>query len=308
LGPAISVVCSFFEAQIPAWPGSGVPLIQVKGGDFCVHLAGAFSYIVALGRGLNPWLISLFMPLNLGLNVQGRAGMVAFGSAAFVAMVLRPFHPRAMRIFFVIGVGLFFFWASDIKISKGAREVSFEGLMKGILSIVKESDDAHLDGTKEWRMKWWTDIYNYTFNGKYFWMGKGFGINLATDDGYQVEADDSLRSPHNGHLCILARSGVPGFGMWVVLQSVFGYIIVRSYLRARKHRHMNWSGLFMFLGSYWAAFMANATFDVFLEGPMGGIWLYCIYGAGIACAYIYRRCPDLLTPVKPPPAQAVIPA
>lgn len=299
LGPVISIIMSFFEAQIPTFPGSGVPIIQVKGGDFCVHLSGVFAYIVALGKGLDPWLISIFMPINLGLNVQGRAGMVAFAVAIFVTSVLRPFHPRAMRIYFVLAVGLFFFWASDLRIEKGARELSFNGLMKGFGSIVGESDDAHLDGTKEWRIKWWTDIINYTVNGKYFWMGKGFGINLATDDGYQVEAEETLRSPHNGHLTMLARSGVPGFSLWVILQGVFGLTIVRAYIRAKKNKHLNWSGLFMWLGAYWGAFMANATFDVFLEGPMGGIWMYSIYGAGIASAYIYRYCPELLTPQNP---------
>jgi hypothetical protein len=81
-------------------------------------------------------------------------------------------------------------------------------------------------------------------------------------------------------------------------------MIVNTYIRARKQRLKNWSGLFMFLGTYWAAFMANATFDVFLEGPMGGIWLWCIYGAGIGCVYVFRHHPHLLTP--PPPELAPV--
>ncbi|HVT89956.1 MAG TPA: O-antigen ligase family protein [Tepidisphaeraceae bacterium] len=205
LAPISTTLCAFFQESLPAFPGSGVPIIQLKGGDMCVHIAGCFAYIVGLGGGLNPWFTSLMMPLNLALNVQGRAGMVAFATAVCVSMVLRPFHPRAMRIFFVIGVGLFFFWASDLRIVTGAREISFEFLTKAINSVVKESDDEAMQGSKEWRMRWWTDIVNYTVHGRYFWMGKGFGINLATDDGYQVEEGESLRSPHNGHMTMLAR-------------------------------------------------------------------------------------------------------
>jgi hypothetical protein len=298
LGPISAILCSFFPHLLPDIPGSRVPIIQVKGGDMCVHLGGCFAYIVALGAGMNPWIPSLFMPIGLGLNLHGRAGMVSFFIAAFVTMVLRPFHYRAMRIFFVLGLAAFFLWASDFKHEHGARELSFNQVITGFASIVGESDDDALSGSKDWRMKWWTDIIHYTFGGKYFWTGKGFGINLATDDGYQTDAEETLRSPHNGHLTMLARSGVPGFAIWGLLQFTWGMMIVRAYFRARKRGHNNWSGLFMFLGAYWAAFMANTTFDVFLEGPMGGIWFWCIYGAGIGCVYVYRRFPDLLTPAR----------
>ncbi len=305
IAPFISVAVAFFEGSLPQLPW-GVPIVQVKAGDLCVHLAGCFAYIVALGRGLNPWFISFFMPLNLGLNIQGRAGMVAFAVAIGTAMVLRPFHPRAMRIFFVIGLALFILWATNFKIQKGPRELSFNQLVKGFSSIFKEQDDEALDGSKQWRMQWWTKIINYTFYGQYFWTGKGFGINLATDDGFQTDDEASLRSPHNGHMTMLARTGVPGLSLWAMIQLVFAYTVVRAYIRARKRKHMNWSGLFMFLGTYWAAFVANATFDVFLEGPMGGIWFWCIYGAGIGSAYVYKRMPDLLTPPPAPQGFAVI--
>jgi len=304
LAPFFWFVCTFFEEQLPTFPGGHVPIIQMKGGDMCVHLAGVFSYVVALGAGMNPWIAPLFVPLNLGLNLHGRAGMVSFCLAALVSMLLRPFHPRAMRIFFVIALGLFLLWASDLRIEKGARELSFRQLIEGFQSIVADSDDEALHGSKEWRMKWWTDIVNYTVFGDYFWMGKGFGINLASDDGYQTSEDESLRSPHNGHMTMLARAGVPGFVLWGFVQGTWGILIVRNYFRARKRRHLNWSGVFMFLGCYWAAFMANTTFDVFIEGPMGGIWLWCIYGAGIGAIYLYRRYPDLLTPM---PNRAVQP-
>jgi len=300
LAPFTSVISSFFYEQIPQWPGSAVPIIQAKGGDLCVHLGGVFAFIVALGNGINPWVTAVLVPLNLGLNLQGRAGMVAFFVAAFASFVLRPFHHRSMRILFVIGLLLFALWASDIRIEKGARELSFHQLVNSFKSIVGESDEAALDGTKEWRMNWWTDIVNYTVYGKYFWMGKGFGINLASADGYQTDADESLRSPHNGHMTMLARSGVPGLCIWLTVQATFGVMIVKSYFRARKRGHLNWSGMFLFLGAYWAAFMANTSFDVFIEGPMGGIWLWCIYGAGVAATYLYKRNPDLLTPAASP--------
>jgi hypothetical protein len=301
LAPISTMLSTFFAGALPTVPGSSVPIIEVKGGDICTHLAGCFAYVVALGSNLSPWLAPIMVPVNLGLNLQGRAGLVAFAVAAFVATVLRPFHPRAMRVFFVIGLGLFLLWASNLKIEKGNRELSFHFLTKAVSSIYQDSDDPAIEGSKEWRKKWWNDIINYTVHGPYFWTGKGFGVNLATDDGYEVEGDDALRSPHSGHMTMLARMGVPGFCLWVLVQGSLGYYIVRSYIRARKKKHMNWSGVFLFLGAYWAAFMANTGFDVFIEGPMGGIWLWCIYGTGVGAIYLYKRYPELLTPAPPPP-------
>jgi hypothetical protein len=306
LAPISWAAWNLYGEYLPVFPGGQVPIVQMKGGDMCVHLGGVFAYVVALGAGLNPWLPSLLIPFNLGLNLQGRAGMVAFMSTVFMAMILRPFHPRMMRILFVISLGLFFLWASNVRIERGAREISFDGLVTGLSSIFGDSGEEALGGTKEWRMNWWADIVKYTFGGKYFWMGKGFGINLATDDGYQHDEEESLRSPHNGHMTMLARAGVPGLTFWLILQATWAVTIVKSYFRARGNRHMNWSGVFMFIGSYWAAFMANTTFDVFIEGPMGGIWFWCIYGAGLGCAYLYKRYPTLLTP-PPQPAPIYVP-
>ena len=86
----------------------------------------------------------------------------------------------------------------------------------------RRADSSALEGTKEFRLRWWSDIINYTINGPYFWTGKGFGINLADDDGFQVYADHSLRAPHNGHIEILARTGVPGLILWILMNAAIG--------------------------------------------------------------------------------------
>ena len=57
---------------------------------------------------------------------------------------------------------------------------------------------------------------------------------------------------------------------------------------------MRWASLFLFLGCFWAAFLINASFDVFLEGPMGGIWFWNVYGIGIASLWMYKRQPKEL--------------
>ena len=36
--------------------------------------------------------------------------------------------------------------------------------------------------------------------------------------------------------------------------------------------------LFVFLVAYWLALQFNATFDVYFESPMGGIWMWSLHG------------------------------
>jgi O-antigen ligase len=162
-----------------------------------------------------------------------------------------------------------------------------------IKSIVDDSGTT-LDKTKQWRLDWWADIIGYTFGGKYFFTGKGYGVNLADEDGYQVTYDKSLRCPHNGHLTILARSGVPGFVLWLLVQLSWAWGMFGGYLASRKRGDSSWAALFVFLLAYWAAFMANAAFDVFIEGPMGGIWFWTLFGTGLAALHIHRHCPEVI--------------
>jgi hypothetical protein len=58
-------------------------------------------------------------------------------------------------------------------------------------------------------------------------------------------------------------------------------------------------GMFLFLLAYWVAFMVNASFDVFLEGLMGGIWFWTLYGVGLGAMWIYQRYPEILEDPRP---------
>jgi O-antigen ligase len=150
-----------------------------------------------------------------------------------------------------------------------------------------------MESNKEWRLNWWHDIVDYTVYGKYFWHGKGFGVNLADDDGYQVHKDNQLRSPHNVHMTILARMGVPGAVAWILMHATWLYCVWRAYMLAKRRKDEAWTGVFLFLFAYYVAFMINGSFDVFIEGPMGGIWFWTIFGAGVGALWCYRYRRDL---------------
>ena len=133
-----------------------------------------------------------------------------------------------------------------------------------------------MESTKVWRITWWDTIIGYTLDGPYFWTGKGFGINLAADDGF-VAGDPNgppLRNPHSAHFDMLARTGVPGLALWLLTLGSWSATLLVNMVRARRFGDHAWADLFVFIFCYALAFIIDGTFDVALEGPMAGIWFW----------------------------------
>jgi O-antigen ligase len=168
----------------------------------------------------------------------------------------------------------------------GERKLSLGQVVSNVTSIF-DREAAH-QGTVNWRLAWWEKILDYSFQGPYFWTGKGYAVNLSVSDGFVV-ADGGNRNPHNGHLTILARSGVPGFVLWLVLQATIGLTLVRSILAADHAGMKGQANVFIWVLAYWLAFLTNASFDVFLEGPQGGIPFWCLVGMIIAMTEFQRQ-------------------
>jgi O-antigen ligase len=127
------------------------------------------------------------------------------------------------------------------------------------------------------------------YGGPHFWTGRGFGLNLAVEDGYGGEREaNPLRSPHNAHMTLLARAGVPGLAVWGAFLVVWFAMMAGAFLDARRRSRQDWAGLFLFVGCYAGACVINATFDVALEGPMQGIWFWCLIGLGFGTVMIFR--------------------
>jgi hypothetical protein len=295
--PILWVADNLLRDYIPRLPISDARVLSVKAGDTLVHATAIAAFTVAdLTRGG----ASLITAMLLGVLVvlcgrSNRGGMLSLAAGLIVANVFRPAHRWCVAFIGWLAFLLLMFVLVGASISIGQRrEISAEQLLENITSVFTQTQDSRLENTKQWRLNWWGDIIGYTFNGEHFWMGKGFGVNLADDDGYQVRADGSLRSPHNVHMNFLARSGVPGLALWVLLQFAWAGSIWSALLRSTEEGHRTWSSLFVFLIAYWTALMVNATFDVFLEGPMGGVWFWSVFGLGLGSVWVYRECPEVL--------------
>jgi O-antigen ligase len=186
----------------------------------------------------------------------------------------------------------------DIHVSLpgGERDFSAKQLLDDFGSVVSSDvDDAgYLQDTRQWRLNWWETIWNYTVRGPYFWSGKGYGINLANDDGFQPDVvDQTLRSPHNSHITFLARSGVPGAILWIGLQFSWLGSMLAAFVKAKRSGKPRWAAFFAWLICYWVAFAVTASFDVFLENPMGAVPFWTVFGLGWGGCIVFSRQPSL---------------
>ncbi|HUP02326.1 MAG TPA: O-antigen ligase family protein [Gemmatimonadota bacterium] len=289
------------QSITPTWPGTGVRMISVKPGDLEVHLAGVAAFILVglytWGRerdessGLKEWLLWIgwlagFMPAAM----RNRGGMMAVFFALAVVLVLRP--GRNWRKLVLVGTILASLaLLSNLEMEFGAeRELSVPQLIENIQSVFTEDvEEQRLSATRRWRLRWWETIRDDTLFGPYFWTGKGFGMSLGEDASVSVK--EETRSPHNGHLTILARMGVPGAVLWLLLLGTFSVSILRAYWRARSEGQEWWARVNLWILAYWSAFLINGSFDVYLEGPQGGIWFWSVFGVGLAALEVQRRRP-----------------
>ncbi len=280
-----------FAGVVPNAPGTDVAILQLKQGDRAVVLAGIAAFILlglyadrrrfALLPQWSVWIV--WLAAFAFVAIGNRGGFIAVVVALAITIVLFPNREWGKLSVAGITVGLAILVIDPSIDVGGSRIVSVPQLVSNIKSIFGQNEEASsLQGTREWRLSWWTQIYDYTVHGQYFWQGKGFGVNLANEDGFQVREDESLRSPHNAHFNILARMGVPGVLLWLALQSTFAFQMVRSILLSKRSGRLDAAKIKTWLLVIWLASSVNASFDVYLEGPQGAIPFWCVFGAGMA--------------------------
>ena len=79
--------------------------------------------------------------------------------------------------------------------------------------------------------------------------------------------------------------------LWALVLVFWFGMLMRAMLTARARGQREWANLFLFIACYAAAILINAMFDVVLEGPMQGIWFWCLFGFGVGSVMIYRARP-----------------
>jgi hypothetical protein len=291
--------------HMPTFGANNVGWISVKPGDISVTLAGIAAFMnleigqylgISRTRTQETFIYAAWAATAFIVTSVNRGGMLAI-AAAFLVTNLFGVRAKFMRQLYIIAITLLILTPTipAVALSTG-RTISVAQIATNIMSIGSDPGKGDLGGTKAWRLLWWTKIISYTFNGPYFLTGKGYGINLAMEDGFIVTLNDEgnspLRSPHNASMTQLARGGVPGLALWLTLIMTYFISLVRAYLRARRRNQMFWANLNLWLLAYGVAFFINMSFDVSLEGPQGGIPFWSLMGLGIAALYTQKKLPN----------------
>uniref|UniRef100_Q07KV3 O-antigen polymerase n=1 Tax=Rhodopseudomonas palustris (strain BisA53) TaxID=316055 RepID=Q07KV3_RHOP5 len=289
--PLVLSASSFFNGKLPIWPNSGVPLVFVRTGELAVHLAGITVFTLLGFRRLNA-AFALLLLISAALVVaQNRGGMLAFAIPTLIAMFLAQNRMQIVKLALFAALFILVVLILNIKIEiGGGRNLDINQAVANVVSVFGSSSTGNLDGTKEWRLRWWSAIIDYTFKGDYFWQGKGFGMGLAEADGFIVGAEGDgpmVRSPHNAHMTILARLGVPGLIVWLTFLTCWFTMMARNARAAFRQHEDTWARMFVFIALYVLSAIIDSTFDVALEGPMLGIWFWVLIGTGIGMSTVY---------------------
>jgi len=256
----------FFETVAPF---GGIPILLYKNGDMGVQLLIS-TLLLLFTFEKNSFKLRVLLSLVIALDFlilasYSRSGIVAF-LASLVCFIYfnkdMQLQSRVRLLIKYLPVILLIVTPIyiNIKVSENfqGRSVGFEQIKNNFSSIVGGTTDATSEDNVVWRLVWWAKIIDYSFSSPNFFIGKGLGMNLATDDDI-ITLDDSLRSPHNFHLNIMSRFGVLLFMIWTYFLIQIIKPLFKKQLQGRR----------LLIGCILLAFLINASFDVFLEGPMG---------------------------------------
>ena len=256
----------FFETVTPF---GGIPILLYKNGDMGVQLLiSTLLLLYSFENKTLKWrvLLSLVIALDfLILASYSRSGIVAFLASMLCFIYFNKDIQLQARVRLLIKyLPIILLVVTpiyiNIKVAENfqGRAVGLEQIKNNFSSIVGGTTDATSENNVVWRLVWWAKIIDYSLSSPNFFIGKGLGMNLATDDDI-ITLDDSLRSPHNFHLNIMSRFGVLIFMIWT-------YFLIQL-LRPLFKKQLQ--GKRLLIGCIMLAFLLNASFDVFLEGPMG---------------------------------------
>ena len=256
----------FFETVAPF---GGIPILLYKNGDMGVQLLiSTLLLLYSFENKTFKWrvLLSLVIALDfLILASYSRSGIVAFLATMLCFIYFNKDIQLQSRVRLLIKyLPIILLVVTpiyiNIKVTENfqGRAVGLEQIKNNFSSIVGGTTDATSENNVVWRLVWWAKILDYSFSSPNFFIGKGLGMNLATDDDI-ITLDDSLRSPHNFHLNIMSRFGVLIFMIWMYFLIQLLKPLFKKQLQGKR----------LLIGCILLAFLLNASFDVFLEGPMG---------------------------------------
>lgn len=302
--PLVAFVSLQISIRFPEWVAfslfNDVSFLLVKFGDMGVHLLVSslllLSGYIKMDKRLLLVNAILIIYLLLMVGTFTRGGLLAYllGIGLFFWSYRKRFTAVTLRSYLLVfslffAAAIFFYVNTKAEENFQGRAVGIDQLLINIKTVFSNEEDGPLTDNKVWRLAWWYKIISDARDPVTALKGVGPGPNLALL-GEVASDDESLRSPHNISLTILARYGVPLLLVWLFW--LYGTVLkpISSEKTMPFHRVL---ALVML-----AAFF-NGSFDVYLEGPMGAFLFWTLAGILLMQDYL-----DGLDKIQPNPVYA----
>jgi len=207
--------------------------------------------------------------------VQSRAamlGVLAVMIYVFLFDNYRYFLKRAkVALIILVLIGTAYF-ASGITLKGHRGEASSSSIKDSIYSIFTESSDASLQGPREDRLNWWTDVLKRTCSSATTFMF-GLGFDEILNDRMDTPST-IIRYPHNSFLSVFGFTGIVGLSLYLSLAAIIFLKIYKSSRSGNEIPVLRWYPIFA-IGYFVSAFFSTvfeAPFHSYVFWVLSGIF------------------------------------
>ncbi len=288
----IAVVLSAVMLNGPKVPTTSVPVAFHKPGDAAIAVVLGLGALWLLPSRRSPksqaaWSIVALLALAL-IATQNRGGLLAAAAGITVGLMFVKHRLRLItRAVAVVALGLGLAALLSLRVpstgsSTAPRTFSASQLFANVGSLIGKQEAGNLKGTVAGRDQLWSRILQHQTEDAHLIRGSGFGQNLALQVGVLDDGTDNLRSPHNSHLDVLARTGIVGISLWIAVWLSWYWRLIAGCRRLAQrglHARRQVAGLCLMVTT---ATLVSSFFDPQLEGAQAAALLWVAFGAGIA--------------------------
>ncbi len=246
------------------------------------------SSIVVLGllclekRVSRVWHL-LLLNLVVMLCLQVRAEYLGFILGAMLWCFLTRRVGRLLGAFAAVAALLAVGVLADVRapapVTRGGQISSREIIGRVVAPFDEElaqqwdPDAKSQAGTAQWRVRWWTRIWEETHQDtESAFLGQGYGYPLAALVGYK---ERDIRTPHSVFFYALGYGGWIGVAVFFALQLALARTLWHSW-----HLTGNPFGPVI-----WLTFLSGAFFGNSFETPFGAVPFYVLLGMSAAPLY-----------------------
>jgi hypothetical protein len=278
------------EKNAPKVPFSTVSVLSHKSGNAAIAALLVLGCMWVLphtrsARSRAVWSVMALVVIALAAT-QNRGGLLGVVAGAAIGLAFaRNRLGLVARAVVIIAFGLGLASLLSLKVpfpGLQGREFSAAQLVANVASLAGEDSPGNLGGTVKGRQELWSRILDKQVTDGHLVDGSGFGQNLAAEVGVYDAGKDTLRSPHNSHLHIMARMGLVGFSLWIALWMGWYWRLIAGCRRlAREGLDLRRQVAVLSL-MVTTAILVSTIFDPQLEGPQVAAVLWTTFAIGVA--------------------------